>query len=443
MATEFTREYTLFNPDPSLGTDTWILNAAGIFPSASGTATGAPTTSGLIISKNQPTSPLPGTIWIDLNSIPPQLKIYDNNTNQWNVSSGGGGTSTIVSATPPITREDSSQLEHGDLWYQDSTGNLYIRHEDNTSLQWVLISRPGALGGAGSPSISSQAPKNPSVGKLWINTSTNPPKLQVYTQNNTWTDVSGGIYSGNTYSGRLIKGAGWVDTSTNSPVLKIYDGNNWKSVSNWKRDGTTIKPLEDGDAVVITDNAGATKSSLTPDGNADFGGDVTAVNGSFSSNINAFEGTFTDDVNAKNGQFTDDVNAVNAVLSADVKLAGDIINTTTDGDQDVICNGAGLVKLTEYNLNPMEVVTKHDIGTAANEVVLHQHLGTMAYKDDLALHKGLSVAALPTAPTARVGNISRVIDGAASLNWGDTVTGGGAAQYLVWFNGTAWTVFGK
>ncbi|MCP4789422.1 MAG: hypothetical protein GY881_04205, partial [Gammaproteobacteria bacterium] len=140
----------------------------------------------------------------------------------------------------------------------------------------------------------------------------------------------------------------------------------------------------------------------------------------FSGNVNAVEGTFTDDVN----------------------LGGDIINTTTDGDQDIICDGLGLVKLTEYNLTPMEVVTKTDIGTGANEVPLNGFLGTLAYMDDLAIQDGITVANLPTSPTARVGNINRVTDGAASLTWGATVTGGGTAQYLVWFNGTNWTVFG-
>ena len=126
----------------------------------------------------------------------------------------------------------------------------------------------------------------------------------------------------------------------------------------------------------------------------------------------------------------------------DISLGGDIINTTTDGDQDIICDGSGLIEVTEYNLTPMEVVTKHDIGTAANEVPLNGFLGTLAYKDDLAITDGLAVADLPTSPPARVGNIARVTDGAASLSWGATVTGGGTAQYLVWYNGTNWTVFG-
>ena len=182
----------------------------------------------------------------------------------------------------------------------------------------------------------------------------------------------------------------------------------------------------------------AQTSQISADGSATFAGDVNAVNGQFTGDVNALTG----DVNAVEGTFTDDVNALNAVITDDISLGGDIINTTVDGDQDIICDGEGLVKLTEYNLNPMEVVTKHDIGTGANEVPVNGFLGTLAYKDDLAIQDGTTVALLPTSPTARVGNITRVTDGAASLTWGATVTGGGTAQYLVWYNGTKWTVLG-
>lgn len=48
-----------------------------------------------------------------------------------------------------------------------------------------------------------------------------------------------------------------------------------------------------------------------------------------------------------------------------------------------------------------------------------------------------AVADLPPA------GIARVTDGAAALAWGDVIAGGGAASYLVWFNGADWTVVGK
>lgn len=55
---------------------------------------------------------------------------------------------------------------------------------------------------------------------------------------------------------------------------------------------------------------------------------------------------------------------------------------------------------------------------------------------------GYTVAGLPTGV---LGAMARVTDGTASLAWGATVTGGGGGttQYLVWYNGTNWTVMGK
>jgi hypothetical protein len=53
----------------------------------------------------------------------------------------------------------------------------------------------------------------------------------------------------------------------------------------------------------------------------------------------------------------------------------------------------------------------------------------------------VTLAQLPTSHS--VGQTATVTDGAASLAWGATVTGGGTAKYLVWWNGTAWTVIGK
>jgi hypothetical protein len=53
----------------------------------------------------------------------------------------------------------------------------------------------------------------------------------------------------------------------------------------------------------------------------------------------------------------------------------------------------------------------------------------------------VTLAQLPTSHS--VGQTATVTDGAASLAWGATVTGGGTAKYLVWWNGAAWTVIGK
>lgn len=57
---------------------------------------------------------------------------------------------------------------------------------------------------------------------------------------------------------------------------------------------------------------------------------------------------------------------------------------------------------------------------------------------NLMLDAGVTVANLPSSPTVRM--IAHVTD-ASSPSIGSTVSGGGAAAALVWYNGSNWTVF--
>ena len=56
-------------------------------------------------------------------------------------------------------------------------------------------------------------------------------------------------------------------------------------------------------------------------------------------------------------------------------------------------------------------------------------------------YTAVTTSLLPS--TADVGTIASVTDGAAGLAWGATLTGGGSTKYLVWYNGTGWSVVGK
>jgi hypothetical protein len=67
-------------------------------------------------------------------------------------------------------------------------------------------------------------------------------------------------------------------------------------------------------------------------------------------------------------------------------------------------------------------------------------LGNSAHTWQALYLRALTVATLPT---AAAGALAYVSDGAASLAWGATVTGGGSTKYLVWYNGSNWTVAGK
>ena len=109
------------------------------------------------------------------------------------------------------------------------------------------------------------------------------------------------------------------------------------------------------------------------------------------------------------------------------------------GDEAVV-NRSG----TNYKVDPtVGVVQQTDIGTDPNQVPLNQYLGSMAYRDFSESARELTVASLPSAGIT--GRYAYVTDGDSGLAWGATVvnTGSGATPYLVWDNGTNWTVVGK
>jgi hypothetical protein len=91
----------------------------------------------------------------------------------------------------------------------------------------------------------------------------------------------------------------------------------------------------------------------------------------------------------------------------------------------------------------LQVVDQSDIGTAPNEIPLNQYLGSLAYQDHPDFVRGFLVASLPTAGI--IGRFAYVTDADDDLAWGDALddTGSNDTPYLVWDNGTDWTVVGK
>jgi hypothetical protein len=81
-------------------------------------------------------------------------------------------------------------------------------------------------------------------------------------------------------------------------------------------------------------------------------------------------------------------------------------------------------------------------GTGADDISLNltaAGTGTVKINSVAEVAASSIVTGLPTAPT--VGMIARVTD-ATTPTVGSTVTGGGAAAALVWYNGTSWTILG-
>jgi hypothetical protein len=140
------------------------------------------------------------------------------------------------------------------------------------------------------------------------------------------------------------------------------------------------------------------------------------------------------------------------VMDLSPQLGGDldvlnrkITTTLSNGDVNLDAPGTGLIKFTEYGLSAVPVVTQHDVGYDANQVPLNGMLGSASVQNttlftiqDLYIDTGVTVATLPTGP---VGRVFRVTD-ASAPTVGNTVVGGGAANALVWYNGSAWKVIG-
>jgi hypothetical protein len=62
-----------------------------------------------------------------------QALVYDDATGKWIPGEGGGGASVTISTTAP------TEAEIGDLWYDSTSGALFIYYNDGDSTQWVEV----------------------------------------------------------------------------------------------------------------------------------------------------------------------------------------------------------------------------------------------------------------------------------------------------------------
>lgn len=81
-------------------------------------------------------------------------------------------------------------------------------------------------------------------------------------------------------------------------------------------------------------------------------------------------------------------------------------------------------------------------GTAPNQMQANLDMNGFSIINCSNLISFLSYT-VSTLPVGPVGSLAYVTDGTSGLSWGATVTGGHSTTYLVWFNGTAWTVIGQ
>jgi plastocyanin len=132
----------------------------------------------------------------------------------------GAGIGAVLGDTPPV----APVAQSGTLWFNTSTGKLYIYYNDGNSLQWVQPMTPSVGGGAGGGGTSN-------LDGLTDVTITTPTAGQVLKYNgSSWTnDVDatsgGGGGSGGTVTSVSVTSAngfaGTVATASSTPVITI------------------------------------------------------------------------------------------------------------------------------------------------------------------------------------------------------------------------------
>jgi microcystin-dependent protein len=123
-----------------------------------------------IVSNSEPTLSIEGFLWWDDTNS--SLKVYDDS--QWKEVAPNISTQVAVSDTPP------GGAGNGSLWFDTESGRIYVYYIDADSSQWVVASplEPAIAGNVVS-STTAPASSESIEGDLWYNTTTG--ELYVFT----------------------------------------------------------------------------------------------------------------------------------------------------------------------------------------------------------------------------------------------------------------------
>lgn len=95
---------------------------------------------------------------------------------------------------------------------------------------------------------------------------------------------------------------------------------------------------------------------------------------------------------------------------------------------------------TNINSNSASIETAFGLALDTSGDTMQGNLDMNGFQ---ILNQGVTSYTVSTLPTATSGRLAVVTDGTSGLSWGVTVTGGHSTSYLVWYNGSTWTVLGK
>lgn len=142
------------------------------------------------------------------------------------IGSGNGKTTltnmkdwleTVLQTGSNVTVDDSAPTDasEGDLWYDSSSGGLYVWVNGSTNA-WIQTNGGGQGGGGGaSVTVSSTAPADPVEGDLWYDDTNAILYVYVAGTTNAWVQAGGGSGGG---SGAGNWSTGWVNTDGTNTV---------------------------------------------------------------------------------------------------------------------------------------------------------------------------------------------------------------------------------
>lgn len=194
----------------------------------------------VVVNNIPPGGASQGDLWLD--NTTGELHVYynDGDSSQWiNTSTAGGGIYTEGIARPPqIGGNPPVDARAGDFWLDSRSGILYIYYPDGDSEQWIACSSGNSGGGTsvnGNTPIGAEPPQNPVYGDTWID----PDTLALYVYFNDggsdqWAQVTT-VSAGN--SGPAFTEDPPTDPLTGDLWIRpttlkqyVYTGSAWASV---------------------------------------------------------------------------------------------------------------------------------------------------------------------------------------------------------------------
>jgi len=108
----------------------------------------------VLVSDTPPLVPTQGDLWFDSTNAQLFVRYNDANSNQWVIANtSGSGALATISDTPPV-------LDSGGLWWDSKAGQLYIKYNDGNSSAYVAATNVPGLANVATKAEAASAQNN-------------------------------------------------------------------------------------------------------------------------------------------------------------------------------------------------------------------------------------------------------------------------------------------